>query len=199
MNISHFLLRQTEEVPAQPDTTNNAALYASIWEQTATAFAVVSAGIVLNFLGSGAAAIITITQKSIDLSMFPFIFSLFAVVYGVMTYFQLDEAKLNSELFEGAIFNIYIDSAATLLIAVISICLGFLYIKEPILKKGMSVKDWIQSATLTTWEKVSLLFGSFASIPLAIAAIVLNVMASEKQVELFLSVNQDDLTSIVDG
>ena len=178
-------MRQTEEVPAQPDTTNNAALYASIWEQTATAFAVVAAGIVLNFLGSGAAAIITITQKSIDLSMFPFIFSLFAVVYGVMTYFQLDEAKLNSELFEGAIFNIYIDSAATLLIAVISICLGFLYIKEPILKKGMSVKDWIQSATLTTWEKVSLLFGSFASIPLAIAAIVLNVMASEKQVELF--------------
>ena len=63
----------------------------------------------------------------------------------------------------------------------------------------MSVKDWIQSATLIIWEKGSLIFGSFASIPLAIAAIVLNVMASEKQVELFLSVDQDDLTSIADG
>ena len=53
----------------------------------------------------------------------------------------------------------------------------------------MSTKDWLKSADLTTWEKVSLLFGSFASIPLAIAAIVLNVMASEKQVELFSSIN----------
>ena len=34
---------------------------------------------------------------------------------------------------------------------------------------------------------------------MAIAAIVLNVIAGEKQIELFATVDEDDLTSIVDG
>ena len=129
MNLSHILLRQTDEVPAVPDSKNNAELYASIWEQTATAFAVVAAGLVVTCLGSGAATILAITRDGLDMSMFPFILSLFGVTYGVMTYFQLDESKNNSELFIGTIFNIYTNSGAAIGISVIAICLGFIYIK----------------------------------------------------------------------